>query len=950
MRLIQLAAIAALFAVQPALAQTPDPAAKLIAKAEKQKGEKQVRTYIEACNAGSGTACTEAAKLGRPWGARKRTLTDAEIGQLLEKGCRTGGEAECRTASEAAELKATWRLGADFEPEQASPDTGFEMGVLGCERGSAQLCMATASDLARGYRMEPDFEAATAYFETACNLGHTEACERADFWNGSDADTLKIEQERAILNWRYTSYQRAVELPDDHPARVIARKQFSTSKTREKTQYQLDACNAGDPKSCFDLGFALELHIPYSDAPAGIRKRDLLLRACELGMPQGCQAAARTTYYNPLRYAYYGDARELYERACLKMANPLACDDWGQWIEEEGDIDAEAQLVRTLYRNSCIFRNRMDDCEKLDAFEQKMTPELVAVRMASKQALAARKRVVPWGAYDTCVGPESAALGQATDGGNGAAAFSRFVKRCGGEYTRPELKAACGRLSGERPAHHQLLCSGVLTELAGDDTITAGGWSISGAQLTENFRLWPDDYYLDRTNSGHIANPLDPDGKLMTDYSGPEGESLFPEITGLNGVKTAIGGNVFRLVLQDHGFVILSPVDPVNVTFRDGIYSVYVFSNGTTPAGYTEGEGEFPNQFGATRMEHRAAWDETAGKWRVETASFFDIPRGDDWQEIAQGRLYAFLAYGKETSGANGLCCKSELFIPFEGGALTAHAMQRTTMASLYGGTITPDVAEAMRIALNDYPAPPVWSDRCGERPYVSTAGMDFDDFDNVVDDYMLRRERDALNRRIYWFYCQQDAYNAQLPSVRAFLAAHSAKPPTDPMRWRAALMLSRYEAQRGKLEAEADTLDSYSASIGKAAKQYNAEQRALRRTERAERQAAQSGNSAADDFYYRNSGAYYSDCLSGAQSYGQQQGCMDQWLANTDSARAQSSGTGSTDGNDYSGVVVLSREERPVVERPEPNNTPYRWPGPEAQPESSWDSCEDGGVCGSQR
>tara|TARA_R100000365_G_C2748302_1_gene79454 strand:- start:3512 stop:6340 length:2829 start_codon:yes stop_codon:yes gene_type:complete len=923
-------------------------------KAARQKDEKQVQTYIEACDVGAAAACTKAAQLGRNIANQKYILNAPEIAVLLEKGCREGGEAECLAAAGAAELKARWTLGDDFQPEQASPDTGYEMAVLGCERGWAQLCFTAADQLSAGITLPPNFDAAATYYDTACRLGQTKACERAELFNGTDADAFAATKERANLIWQSKSYLMAIDLPDDHPARVIARKQYSAKTTREKTQYQLDACNAGDPKSCFELGFALEQQISYSDAPAGVNKRELLMKACALGSSQGCQSAARLTKYAPLRYAYYDNSRDLYERACLKMANPVACDEWGEWIEAEGDIDADAQLVRSLYRKSCLFRNKMDTCEKLDAFEQKMTPERVAARMATKQALAARKRVVPFAAYDICAGPESAALGRAVDAGNGAAAFTDFVKRCGGEYARPQLKAACERLP-DAPSHHKLLCSAVLMEFKADESITAGSWSVSGTQLSETFRVWPSETYLDRSNMGHIANALNPDAPLQTAYSGPVGASLFPEIEGLAEVRTAVGQNAFRLVLQDRGFVILSPVDPVNTTFRNGVYSVYVFKEGATPEGYTAGEGEFPDQIGAARMEHRAAWDEAAGKWQVETASFFEIPWGDDWQDIAQGRLYAFLAHGKETSGANGLCCGSSLFIPFEGDTLTAHALQRTTMASLYGGTITPDVAQAMRIALNDSPETPLWSSRCGERPYVSTGGMGFEDFDNMVDDYSLRREKNALKRRIAWYDCQQDAFNNQLAEVNAFLAEYRAKPPTDPMRWRAALMLSRFEAHRGKLESEADTLDSYSATIGKATSQYNAEQRALRRAARAERQATQSGNSAADDFYYRNSGAYYSACLSNAQSYGQQQGCMDQWLANTDSARAQRDAAGESHGSEsaegdsgFYDVVepVLTYEKIPSAEVPEAPVSTYQPPEPEPLPPPKKPLCPEGYNC----
>lgn len=918
--------VAAVLAAPAALAQSsavsePARATELMARAAREKGEKQVQTYIEACEAGAASACTKAGVLGRNIDRRRYILTKPQIASLLERGCRFGGEAECAAAAAAGELNATWRIGLDGRPEQTSPALRYDMAVFGCERGSASLC-AHAGDIAfAGNLMPPDFDAASEYYAAACRLGEAQACGRDRLLKGADAAALKLAREKARLTWLGKSYAYATNLPDDHPARAIYRKKFGTSDRREQAQFEYAACQAGDPQACAELGFALELHISHDYVPAGVRRADILRRGCALGSPEACVLAARDHRKFESGYTYYTDSADLYRRACTDMGNMAGCVQWGEWIEAEGDIDADAQLVRTLYRNDCLVRNAMDRCERLDAFEQKMTPERVAARLASRQTLLARNRVMPWAAYGACAGPESVALGQAIDGGNAQAGFERFVRRCGGQYAKPQLTAACATLDG-RPEHHRLLCAGVLVELKGNSAIAAGDWQVTGEALDEHFRLWPFEDYLDRANTAHIANALDPNGPVRMSGVAIAHASLFPEIAGQAELRTAVGDSVFRMVLQDRGFVILSPVDPANTIQRNGVYSFYVFPDGTAPADWNGGRGNYSTLMGARRMEHRAAWDEAAGKWIVETASYFEIPDGSEWQAIAQGNLYAFLPSGIQAAEGSDLCCKETLYIPFRDGRLSAHALQRTEMARLYGGTITPDVAEAMRVALNDSPQGSLWYDGCGERPYVSTAGMGRDDFDNAVDDFSLQRERNALNRRVAWYNCQAEKFNASHADLRAFVSIHKAKSPTDPMRWRAALMLSRHEARRGKLLSEADTLDSYAETIGEATSAYNSAQRARLRREREERRAAEANRpSAADEFYYRNSGAYYADCLAGAQSYGQQQGCMDQWFANTGSASRRNAGGAVDDDSDYGLIpeAVLTAVEMPAVEAREP-------------------------------
>lgn len=926
-----------------------DPKAEqLLKKAERQSGKRQVETLVEACELGAATGCLKAGKLATGYDPKQR-LAKADAARLLQRACTLGGDAECRDAVWSSALKADWTLDGDGKPKKTGPDSNLELAALACERGSALLCEQAGLLLSSGASMAPDFEAATAYAGTACDLGNAKGCELQASLTGGDAAVRR----KAELRWTYERYSLAASFPEEHPARIAFKAQYSAKTPQKEAEALRRACDLGEPMGCFYLAEKYERGSLYQIAPGWLEIRKIYIEACEKGQSMGCISAARRRDYGLSTYSYYGDSRALYEQACLEMGNAYGCELFGEMLEAENDIDEEAALIRQVYGNACTL-GRKSSCERLAAFETKMTPSVVAERMTLKGDLAARNRNVPWGAYAKCAGAESQALGRAIYAGTGDDGLAAFVRKCGGTYIREELKTACAPYDGQ-PDHYRLLCSGVLAELEGDAALTAPGWRIDGDTLARHFKLWPYWDYLDQTRTDFILNPFDADG-AVSNVSGtpPAGIISIPG----EQVAVSVGDSVFRLVLQDDAIAVIVPVDATNLMVVKGASDIIVLEAGVTPADWIDTNRDLFDQFSMETFSS-AVWDDAAGKWDVETATVFGGISAEDWEKIGRGTLYASLYSATAAMEADSLCCRdsNRRFVPFDDGRVKAFALKHSRMGRLYGGTITPEVAEAMSAALN-VAQPKLWSEACGVRPTVSTAGMSGLDFDNIVDDYSLRREQAALRRRAEWYECQEAFFNRAATDANSYIERYGAASPTTVERWVAALKIVHFENHRAKLRSEVNTIAAYGETIKGAADKYVAEQRERRREARRLREERGSQWSHADEFYYNNSGARHLDCMSGAQSYSAQQACMGNWLneglgtlnADPFGRGGSASGgrnAGSGDGGYGSGidvpVAVLTVTEPPKPFEPEPR--PYTpSPQPESKPEAP--SCPEGYSC----
>lgn len=833
-----------------AFAQSSSELTRLMDRAETQSGRRQVETYQEACALISAEACLRAAQLGQERDRNGVILSDADQAALGARACELGGAEICYGAA---------RLNAYSDIAQGSVRRRAQLSMLlrACDGRVGEACRQVSAHYEALGVVSPDLSLARDYALRGCALGIELSCRDAEKLDPAQPERFDQARRMSRLNYQINHERLALndqEVGEAGDSVRRANTMFSPNDKRERYTIYRNACDQGMARACFEFAYTLTYH---DQSLRNLAERQLpyyFQAACDLGSSAGCSQLGKS---EPL----IGMAGQLeyLDRACFDGGDPRGCLAYSDYVREHGDLDRDGARAMEAVLDYCAFRRQSrDQCEQAQTLAALLTPEARAARAAHNQDLARSHRIVPFAAYPTCIA-------------QAATPNASFLTQCAGTYSQMDLAKACQVLDEAARSTH-LLCQGVVDDL-NRARYVQGPVMRDGLDLKTHFRVLPDVSYLAQGEAFTIA-ALDPFAQIRTRTASIP-SSLF-DSSGPQAV-TQMGDVTLRLVMSGDHLSVYASLDPSVLQYQDAVATLVLLPEGTHPSQLEGDSAHGPavatvDTWYAQEISARARFDEAAGRWQVETyARFAMTPQ--DWDALARSDLYAqFNALNPAANG--GVCCGYTYYIPFARADITPFAITQTPIARLYGGEVTPDIAAAMRDALN-VDAEQLWSASCGYRPMIALE--EINPFGNRVDQDGLVRAAEAYDRRFAWYNCQVAAYNAKAQDIQSFIRAHAGASPNDPLRWQAALRLQRANGHVQKLQQELRDLNAAENAILAASREARADNRRAASSERQARRIA--AREQAERYLDSLGPQQHLDCLAAAYDYASHEACMRTWL-----------------------------------------------------------------------
>lgn len=250
---------------------TPDPARAQAHYDRARAG------YEKQCEAGGLAWCVNLAIMYEDGTGVARDLDRARA--IFDDACQRGGATGCLNLAE------TYRFGKGVA---ADPERAAAAAKRGCEIDRGETCMVLAVYYIQGVGVAPDRAKARQLFQSACDQGIYNACTRlaATMRTGdlgseaaADHDTVFALLERACAGadssgCEMLAYELAESGPRHDPARSV--ELFDR------------ACQIASPHACMTM--AARLYTGHGVERDLERARALAIRACKLGLTEGCQA------------------------------------------------------------------------------------------------------------------------------------------------------------------------------------------------------------------------------------------------------------------------------------------------------------------------------------------------------------------------------------------------------------------------------------------------------------------------------------------------------------------------------------------------------------------------------------------------------------------------------------------------------------------------------------
>lgn len=211
-------------------------------------------------------------------------------------------------ACEEQNAIACTRAGILFAQDESKSDPAKARDLFrrACELKDRDGCFNLARMLETGLGGPEDVEAAGALYNQSCDLGHAPSCNNL-----------------AVLLTRSGHQDQAQVL-------------------------QQRACERGDGRACFNLGFQLEQSTVSNPAAASAYYR----QACALNYVEGC-------YYLGFLYRYGRGVdkdtergTKLYEQAC-EASYARACSSLGSILQRGDGVEVDAALAREYFQRAC---------------------------------------------------------------------------------------------------------------------------------------------------------------------------------------------------------------------------------------------------------------------------------------------------------------------------------------------------------------------------------------------------------------------------------------------------------------------------------------------------------------------------------------------------------------------------------------------------------------------
>lgn len=291
------------------------------------------------------------------------------------------------------EPDACARLGARYlAPQEGEWREVVATARKSCgERDTAGCLYGLAIVHWNGLGIAADKARALPLFETACRMGHGDAC----YFSGIAAlrgDGCAIDKAAAMQ-----SFIRACMAKHAKACTELARGHRIGDgillSAGDASRLSNDACNLGDPQGCMDLAQAMEAGDTWCSNNSQECLYDLYQRACSGGVTSACASAARLAKSRGEEpsAALAGGLR----KAC-EAGNAEVCDDAKRLAADVGVVRSQAQLLNALFGPTA--------CELPGSFCIK---EGLRWQLAPNEGLvpllkvAAQGEVIPWREKDT---------------------------------------------------------------------------------------------------------------------------------------------------------------------------------------------------------------------------------------------------------------------------------------------------------------------------------------------------------------------------------------------------------------------------------------------------------------------------------------------------------------------------------------------------------------------
>lgn len=492
----------------------------------------------------------------------------------------------------------------------------------------------------------PTYRAATMK-RISCTL----ALLLAAFINPAAAQPPAVEaqiKERIAARQAQLSEARAARDGDKRRLRKIEKLHKKASKAADKedweqySKYKHEACELDDAATCIGLAGR------YSTETVA-RQVELASRACRLD-PRYCVQASYILREHQGEQA----AEALLQFGCMEQLVKLACRRLAELQREQAKLpsifDEHTPLVTVLCHAA---RSNEGITEGCSAYRE-ATATSVAAAEAEKNAEIERKnyrdRALPIGATAECADKHSQQFGlqldhQSGNPGQARAAYQTLVHRCGGQVLRAELKPACAKLH-DRPPHQRLLCTLAEGGLANGFSHPASGFSISKAQLAEDFR---PAHYLPAGSRGHQGPAPSLQGSVRTGLGPAPYDRPHPTGGALLTTVSELGGERVTFDFTASGLWVTVPRsahelgEPLNA-IRLSAYPASIGDPGSNP----KRNDHHIDGWVDKQVWHQADWDEQAKHWRARTAYRFDISGSELAKLPADAVLYLNYSIGDQ--------------------------------------------------------------------------------------------------------------------------------------------------------------------------------------------------------------------------------------------------------------------------------------------------------------